>query len=268
MKKISAFTFILLFSFNFTFSADSTEVKHKNIWHTFVSDIEISVKQGLSFYSVPFHLSGRQWLYTGMGAAAFGVVMTQDRNIKEKFSKSENRNSIWYYAKQYGEIKYAAAGSVLIYGTGLLAHEDEIRITGRMLLQSLFYSGSVTLVLKSILGRSRPYLTDNQYTYNWFQTNDDKMSLPSGHATVAFAVSTVFAERINTWWSRAVFYPLALITSLSRVHDNMHWMSDVMLGGAIGFGAGYFTTHYNDKKSGSEFSITPAYNGISLQYSF
>jgi membrane-associated phospholipid phosphatase len=268
MKKIPLFAFVLLLSYNCAFTSDSTTVKHKSIWQNIGSDFEIFVSQGLSFYSTPFRMSGKQWIYTGIGAASLGIIMTQDKNIKLQFSTGENKNSVWYYAKQYGEIKYAAAGSVLIYGTGLFVRSDEIRVTGRMLLQSLFYAGSVNLVLKTIFGRSRPYVTDNQYEFNWFESNDDYLSFPSGHATVAFAVSTVLAERIDTWWSRTFFYSIAVMTALSRVHDNMHWASDVVLGSAIGFGAGYFTVHTHDKKSGSGFSFTPSLNGINFQYSF
>lgn len=267
IKKIPVLVFALICSLNFSIAGDTTAVKHKTIWQNIGNDAEVFVKQGIDFYTIPFHLSGKKWLYTGIGAAAFGIIMTQDKNIKIQFSTGEDKNSVWYYAKQYGEIKYAALGSALIYGTGLFAQSDAIRVTGRMLLQSLFYAGSINLVLKTVFGRSRPYTTDNQYQFNWFETDDSMLSLPSGHSTVAFAVSTVLAERIGTWWARTIFYPIALMTALSRVHDNMHWMSDVVLGSALGFGAGYFTV-YHEKNKGGGFSITPSFSRLNFQYSF
>lgn len=195
--------------------------------------------------------------------------MSQDKNLKIALSTGENSGDFWSYAKLYGEAKYAGIGSGVIYLTGLFSRSKEIRETGRMLLQSLIYSGSVTLLLKAVTGRSRPYYSESQYDFNWFETSEEKISFPSGHSTVAFAVSTVFAEKIDTWWARTVFYSMAALTAYSRVHDNQHWASDAVLGSLIGFGTGYFVVHTNDKRDNMrKFSLSPSINGITVQYRF
>ncbi len=202
--------------------------------------------------------------------------MPFDEDVKNSASVSNgnSQNGFWAIARGYGEIKYWGVGSVLLYSTGLFTREKEIRITGRMLLQGLIYSGITTTFIKVVTGRSRPNITDNQYQFNWFETNNDMQSFPSGHATIAFTVSTVLAERINTWWARVGFYSFAALSAYSRVHDTQHWLSDIVLGSVIGFGSGYFVVNSekerNKKHPGilGRMNFYPSLNGINLVYKF
>lgn len=264
--------FVLSFTFTFlsqVYAGDSLKVHKAGIWDDIVYDTKTFFTDGAAFYSAPFRLNSKEWLYTGAGLISLGVIMSQDKNLHTSLSKGVKDGDFWSIVKNGGDIKYAGIGSGVIYFTGLFARNKVIRETGRMLLQSLIYSGSITILLKTVSGRSRPYYSDSQYDFNWFETTEEKQAFPSGHATVAFAVSTVLAEKINTWWSRTLFYSLAALTSYSRVHDNQHWVSDVALGGLIGFGSGYFVVHTNEHRGkGSKFSFGPALNGLFVQYKF
>lgn len=268
MKKYFAVIIAIHLTCVTCYSFDSLKVK-TTIWQDITGDVKVFVNDAVSYYSFPFRMSSTSWLYTGAGALSIAGLMTQDKYFKEKLSVGEKGKDVWYYSKQFGEVKYAGIGSAIIYFTGLFAREKSIRVTGRMLLESLFLSGSVTILLKTVFGRTRPYATESQYQFNWFETKDEKLGLPSGHSTIAFALSTVLAERINTWWSRAVFYSLAGLTSYSRVHDNQHWVTDVITGGLIGFGTGMFVVHNAGKTSGGKsVSLYPGFNTINLRYNF
>lgn len=265
-KFIITLTFTLLSQVH---AGDTTNIHKSGIWEDVIYDSKVFISDGAEFYTTPFRLNSKQWLYTGAGLVSLGVIMSQDKNLHSSLSKGVKDGDFWSIVKNGGDVKYAGIGSGAIYFTGLFARSKVIRETGRMLLQSLVYSGILTTLFKTVTGRSRPYYSDSQYDFNWFETTEEKKSLPSGHATVAFAISTVFAERINTWWSRTVFYSLAALTAYSRVHDNQHWVSDVMLGGLIGFGSGYFVVHTNEHRGKeSKFSFGPAINGFFVQYKF
>jgi undecaprenyl-diphosphatase len=56
-------------------------------------------------------------------------------------------------------------------------------------------------------------------------------SFPSGHATAAFCAATLLAEGEE---HGAVYYALALVVALSRIHTKIHHASDVAGGIAIG----------------------------------
>ena len=74
---------------------------------------------------------------------------------------------------------------------------DDIRITGRLLFESISISGVSVIAVRFIAGRSRPFSEDGPWKFNGFRTDNTFQSFPSGLVTVAFALSTVFAERID-----------------------------------------------------------------------
>jgi len=61
-------------------------------------------------------------------------------------------------------------------------------------------------------------------------------SFPSGHATAAFAVATVFSHRYRQHrWVPWVSYGAAAAIGFSRVTTQAHFPSDVFLGAALGY---------------------------------
>ena len=66
-------------------------------------------------------------------------------------------------------------------------------------------------------------------------------SFPSGHATAAFAVATVFAHRYRQHrWVPWAAYGVASVISFSRVTNQAHFPSDVFFGAALGFAISEF----------------------------
>jgi membrane-associated phospholipid phosphatase len=63
--------------------------------------------------------------------------------------------------------------------------------------------------------------------------------MPSGHATVAFALASTISERFdNSWWVAPGAYALASLVAFSRTRANAHFASDVLVGAAIGTATG------------------------------
>jgi membrane-associated phospholipid phosphatase len=48
-------------------------------------------------------------------------------------------------------------------------------------------------------------------------------------------VATVIADRTDHLIVDGICYGLAALTSLSRIHEDKHWASDVLIGSAIGY---------------------------------
>jgi membrane-associated phospholipid phosphatase len=105
----------------------------------------------------------------------------------------------------------------------------------------LVYGGTLTIGLRYAFARRRPYTSiNNQYEFEWFNKDGELQSFPSGHMVVAATTSTILAERIDTWWARAVLYPFALYTGFARMRNDKHWLSDIIFGAAIGYGSAKF----------------------------
>jgi undecaprenyl-diphosphatase len=118
------------------------------------------------------------------------------------------------------------------------SRRDEIRSVGRKLgffFLCVALSGIASDIIKPILGRARPVLLDRQDLYAFtpftFHTANYQ-SMPSGHATTAFAVAAALA----LLWPRGkiVFYAFAFAIGLSRIMVNAHFLSDVIAGAALG----------------------------------
>jgi membrane-associated phospholipid phosphatase len=210
--------------------------------------------------------------------------MTGDKEFKRVFSgkgRTTYNHDILDGPTVYGFVQYPSIAAGALYLTGLFARQDWMRVTGRLWMEGLAYSGITVMGLRYITGRYRPSYSDDPWKYTWFQPKGDTESFPSGHTVVAFATSTVLAERIDSWWARVILYSVAALTGYTRIRNSQHWFSDVFVGALLGFGSGYYVVHrekerntesMEDKKGkkGGErgLSIYPSFNGIGLIYRF
>lgn len=129
---------------------------------------------------------------------------------------------------------------VLTYGAArFLLKNDRLEATSLKAMQSVVVTALATEGLKHLTGRSRPFNDHGAYTFQPFPGNRDQYkSLPSGHASLAFALFTPFAEEYSRW-----IYLVPVSVAAGRVYQNKHWLSDVVLGGGIGFISGYLFAH-------------------------
>ena len=252
----------------------------KTIGDDLSDDFVIFFKDWGRFLTVPLRMKGTDWL---IGGGALGVTVLSslaDRSVKRSVSVQETGNSnhgFYDIAAQYGYIYYHVIFASGLYLTGLFTRNDDVRETARMIMESLAYSGTITIGLRYLFDRERPYVTDDPYKFAWLKVKSlDTQSFPSGHTAVAFATSTILAEKIGTWWSRIIFYGAAAITGYSKIRTNQHWFSDVVFGAMLGFGSSWFVLKQDadrkiqdNKKGGrdrSRFSFYPSYNGFGVVY--
>lgn len=91
------------------------------------------------------------------------------------------------------------------------------------------------IILKNIFQRSRPFITIYNHL-QLFPTNfacPTDFSLPSTHATTAFAAATIltFFDKKR----RLFYYSVALLISYSRIYLGCHYFLDVLSGAVIGY---------------------------------
>jgi hypothetical protein len=127
-----------------------------------------------------------------------------------------------------GDAPVLAGSAVAILVAGTLAGDARLKGLGGDLVRAQIVSGSVTLLIKYATHRERP-------------DGSDQLSLPSGHASVAFATATVFQRRYGVKVG-APAYLVATWIAASRLNENKHFLSDVVLGASIGIAAGRAAT--------------------------
>lgn len=93
--------------------------------------------------------------------------------------------------------------------------------------------GLLVAIIKRLIGRARPFVTgDDTWVYQLWVWRSDHASLPSGHATTAFAA----AIAIGAVWPKArmVMWIYAGLIAVSRIVVVAHHPSDVIAGAIAG----------------------------------
>ncbi|MBN1637881.1 MAG: phosphatase PAP2 family protein [Ignavibacteriales bacterium] len=131
---------------------------------------------------------------------------------------------------------------------------------GFEIYQSLTYNLSALAILKNFLGRVRPNMTDEPFDFQPFYFKlEDYWSLPSGHTTLAFSMSTILSKNTTNKDLKVIIYIPAFLTAISRVYQNYHWTSDVFLGACLGYFVGEYICEIHNKE---EIKEQPNFNNL------
>ncbi len=238
------------------------------IANDFYSDLK---SFGMDYYRSGVYIGengGEASLLIGAGSAATYLVSFADEPIRDELS---SHVPVWSntvkFLNELGNVKTMGLVSGVIYGTGLFIEEEKVRETGRLLVESLIWGGSINMLMRHAFGRYRPYNERGNGMFSFWQTDNDFQSFPSGHTTVAFSMATILSHQIDTWWSYPLFYALAAGTAGTRMYLDQHWLSDVCFGAALGYTGAKLILIVNDNADTTKdysFSVLPF--GVSFTY--
>lgn len=192
------------------------------------------------FVTAPFQLENGNLLLTLGVAGAVGLTYAFDGEIKDRVQRNRSR----------GMDKAADAGAIagdpflhlgvaaLLYGGGILADSPRWKELGEILGEALILADGSTLILKEIAGRGRPNATSRKGDFRPFGFKSDYDSFPSMHTASSFAVAAVLSRTSESLPVAVASYCAATFVGFSRMNQNKHWASDVLLAAAIGELAG------------------------------
>lgn len=233
-----------------------------------------SLDDGWEILKAPAQFSGHDWAITGMILGGTALSMLLDDEIRNLVARNHSNvmDHITKAGQFYGEVIPAVSLSAGVYAAGLLFQERSVSLTGRLLAESLLYAGTINVVLKMLISRSRPYNNKGNTSFGNYDFDNDYYSLPSGHTTVAFTISTILAERIQNIYATVGLYGLAALTAYQRIYSDNHWFSDTVLGAALGIVISRAVIKLNDSDpyeySGPDISLIPIRDGFALGINF
>jgi len=230
------------------FYNQKTKITFPVYWTLMGSDLKQQV-------TAPFHAKPRDWARTAAVVAITGGVLLLDKPIsrsavdwRQKSSTMVNTSKfVTRFGGPYEVYTLAALGAY-----GFIFKNEKIKTTTLLATQAYMTSFVIFEAAKFLSGRQRPYNYNPETNSNstlwhgpFYQFKKDAngnkpntysyTSFPSGHTTLAFAAATVYAmEYSDRPAIKILSYGAASLIGLSRITENKHWASDVLIGGILG----------------------------------
>jgi membrane-associated phospholipid phosphatase len=205
--------------------------------------------------TAPFHAKPRDWFRAAVVVGITAGVLMLDKPIsraavdwrKSSPAMVNTSKFVTRFGGPYEVYTLAALGAY-----GFIFKNEKIKTTTLLATQAYICSAVIFEALKFLSGRTRPYYYNPDINSNeslWHgplyqfkkDANGNKpdnysyTSFPSGHTTLAFAAATVYAmEYSDRPAIKILSYGAASIIGLSRITENKHWASDVLIGGILG----------------------------------
>lgn len=195
-------------------------------------------------FASPARWDEEDWYrFGGAVAAVAGTAALLDRPVRDAAQRNSH-NWAEHFADNFepfgAEYSFGVLGA--FYLGGFVADDNRAKVVAEDGLAASLFSGSIALVMKEMVGRSRPPAHRGVFHFSPFSGS---ASFPSGHATQAFTVASVIAAhyRDNPWVDSAA-YGVAALVGAARINHNAHFASDVLAGALIGTAVGRTVARY------------------------
>ena len=178
------------------------------------------------------HLPSKEnLLLAGIGGGLALGTRPFDQTVNARvLNQYEVLNEIFAPAKYYGDTPEQLAFSIGTWVLGRALDMPKMSHLGMDLLRAQAVTELLVEPIKFASRRERP-------------DGSNRQSFPSGHAAVTFAAAAVIERHLG--WRRSIWaYGIASYVAASRLHDNRHYLSDVVFGAAVGSIAGRTVTQH------------------------
>src|SRR5271157_312831 len=189
-------------------------------------------------WSSPMRLqpTDAKWLVP-MGGIATGLFVTDPSSSFGMYSYLASA----YNTASNAELAAAAGLSGSAYLWGRISRNERMRETGVLATEAMIDVLGLQYALQYSTGRLTPIQSNFQNVFFHGGT-----SFPSNHAALTWAFASVVAREYPNPLAEIGAYGLATGVSLARVAASQHFLSDVFIGGLIGYEVGrqiYKTRH-------------------------
>jgi len=227
-----------------------------NIEKNFIKNILSDQK---AIWTAPFHVNrkDRVWALPLTGAAL--TLWATDRQTEAELMEHGDNLQRFRVSRKFSETGSVYATGTLagtFYLVGHLTHNARARETGILAAEALVNGAIVGSALKLASQRQRPPVDNGSGEFF-----DGGSSFPSGHAINAWSVATILAREYGKDRTalKIALYGTAAAVSITRYTGRKHFLSDTLIGSAIGYGIGRFVydRHHDpslDKKESSAIS--------------
>ena len=207
--------------------------------------------EAVDLVATPFQIENGNILVTLGVAGAVGLTYAFDTQIRDKLSARTNRsqNDAADAGSLVGNPLVHLGLAALTYGGAILVDSPEWKETGEKMGEAVILAAAASVIIKGATGRGRPDTTRSKGDFKPFGLKQDYDSFPSMHTSSSFALASVLAATTESLVMKTTYYAAAIFVGYSRMYENKHWASDVVLGAALGELCGRVVTSYHDSKN-------------------
>lgn len=183
-----------------------------------------------AFFTMPFRMSERQFRLSIPLIAAGIALGATDTAFERKYVTSNSST-----ASHFKTLSDAGLYSMLGVGGGMYlwgraVKDEHMRETGLLSGEAAADAFLDVTLIKAIAGRSRPFTGNGRGGF--FNGGN---SFPSDHAAISFALASVIAHEYPGPLTQIFAYGSASAISMARVEGHQHFLSDVAVGGLMGW---------------------------------
>jgi len=191
------------------------------------------------------------WLAGGIGLAA--AVHPIDHSFNQHLASHTN----YFAAGQYvGQLYTILGAGVAAYAFGRAEDYPRTEHLGMDEIEGAILSEGIVEGAKYAIHRKRPSNPGGILKSDY--------SMPSGHATMTFAAATILQQHLG-YKAAIPTYLIATYVAMSRLHDNVHYPSDVVMGAATGIIIGRSVTWHGRNFYGQ---LQPVPGGVGVGFSY
>ncbi|MFL6603164.1 MAG: phosphatase PAP2 family protein [Steroidobacteraceae bacterium] len=219
------------------------------------------------YFTSPLRWDSTDWILFGSTVAAVAAAHEFDAKVRDHYAGKTPVLD----GKDRHSTRDAAPAAALVAGTwamGWILDNSSGRVEAYRMLEAGALSSITSEVFKYAAGRARP--NETLRVDDWRKGGS---SFPSLHVSASFAIGTVFAESGADdfrWVRRIIGFGTASGIAYWRLHGNVHWLSDVVAGTAIGVSTGVFTLNRQyHRNTPLAINVVPMdTGGLSMQFTY
>jgi len=213
-----------------------------------------------------------QWYLAGGVLAATAGSLLVDDSVADFYDshRMESLRNISFATTHFGDTKYQVPLISGLYIGGIAFGSMTMRkIAADATEASVIAALMINPALCYITGRALPSKGESPSRFRPFTWH--RYSFPSGHTSAAFALASVLDTDLRGafgYWHTPLVYGVALGVAQSRLYDRKHYLSEVILGGAIGWSVGNWVASKNRNVAPADITLMPYPNGAQVALRF
>ncbi len=186
-------------------------------------------------YTQPLRWKEKDWITFGGIVAGTAALLAVDKPANTYFAEQgeDIPDFITKSSFRFGKPVFNYGLTTSVYAMGLLTKNKKIRKTGVLLIASATAGGLLQTLSKTLVGRARPLTGEGNLSFRFWSSEAGFHSFPSGHAILAFTTAYAIGKQFSNPFLKGGIYAIGLLSPVSRLWSEAHWLTDVVLGVAI-----------------------------------